>query len=317
MRTSEYPCTHILIPYDGSPSARGALETAALLCRAHAGRVAQVTLLRVVGSGYLARHVHNVDLRVLKMEQTSQWQRLRQRYLDQEVLPTLEEARQFLEIKGVTASIATRVVDGKIGQTLLQFADREGVSTICMGRRGLSSFQEFFLGSVTREVLNAARGVSVYIAGQPRSLEAEFSLFPALIPVDGSEMSLQAVREAALVAQGGPPGAARITLLHVVDLDLIVYDLPDDLTEHMLHGQKILDTAAHILQNAGLAGTWEEKLLSGVPAKVIAQEAETGDYGAVFMGHRGLSPLANFVLGSVATNVLHRVEHPTLALVYG
>jgi len=313
--TGDSPCTHILIPYDGSPSAQNALELAALLARQRAAQVRQVTILRAIGSGYLARHVHNVDLRVLKLEQTREWQRLRQRHLDEEVLPTLELARQFLEIKGVTAPIATQVAEGKVAEVILRTAAQAGVTTICMGRRGLSPFKEFFLGSVTRAVLGAAREVGVYIAGRPRTPEADLTLFPALIAVDGSAMSLRAVREAALLAGEGGAAPAPLTLLHVVDLDLVSYDLADDLMGHMAAGQKVLEEAGKLLADAGVA--YEEKLLSGNPARVIAQLAEEDGFATVFLGHKGLSPLAHLILGSVASNVLHRVEHPTVALIYG
>jgi nucleotide-binding universal stress UspA family protein len=49
MMTLPYPFTRILIPYDGSPSAKKALEWAAHLAYAGGEDVEQVTLLRVIG----------------------------------------------------------------------------------------------------------------------------------------------------------------------------------------------------------------------------------------------------------------------------
>jgi nucleotide-binding universal stress UspA family protein len=69
MMNRTYPFSRILIAYDGSPSAQKALEWAAHLSRAGGKAIEKVTLLRVIGGGYLARHIQNVDLRVTRMDQ--------------------------------------------------------------------------------------------------------------------------------------------------------------------------------------------------------------------------------------------------------
>jgi nucleotide-binding universal stress UspA family protein len=81
MTTDSYPFHRILIPYDGSPSAKQALEWAAHLAYAGGKDVEQVTLLRVIGGAYLARHIQNVDLRVTRMDQVAAWRRVRQHHL--------------------------------------------------------------------------------------------------------------------------------------------------------------------------------------------------------------------------------------------
>ncbi len=315
MRTGDYPCTHILVSYDGSPAAHRALELSAELWRAHADRVEKVTLLRAVSGDYLDRRGHNVDLRVVNKDQVSWWQRRRGAHLNQKVRPSLEEARHFLEEQGVQAKIATRVVPGPIVGAILRTADQEGVSTICMGRHGVTRFAKFFLGSVAWSVLTAVRHVTVYITGSPRTPSPGTALFPALVAVDGSALSLRAVQEAAILAQAENRPAA-LTLVHVVDAAMLAYNLGDVWDTYVANGQEILSQAGNILQDAGLTNTWQEKLLTGGPAQVIAQEAEEGRYATIFMGHRGVSALTSLFLGSVATNVIHRVEYPTVALVY-
>ena len=138
METQSYPYTRILIPYDGSPSAQKALEWAAHLARAGGDEVEQVTLLRVIGGSYLARHIQNVDLRVTRMDQVAAWRRVRQHHLDHDILPLLEEAKQVLAEKGVVAPIETRVAEGKIGEEIIRVAEEERYSSIVIGRRGLS-----------------------------------------------------------------------------------------------------------------------------------------------------------------------------------
>ena len=155
----------ILIPFDGSPSAKKALEWAAHLARAGGMAVESVALIRVIGGSYLARHIQNVDLRVTRMDQVAAWRRVRQHHLDHEILPLLEEGRRFLQEKGVAAPIETRVAEGKIGEEIIRVAEEGGYSTIVMGRRGLSPLRGMLLGSVTRQVSSLARKMTVFVVG--------------------------------------------------------------------------------------------------------------------------------------------------------
>jgi hypothetical protein len=66
------------------------------LAKAGGPAMEKVTLLRVIGGGYLARHIQNVDLRVTHMDQIEAWQRVRKNYLDHDILPSLDEARKYL-----------------------------------------------------------------------------------------------------------------------------------------------------------------------------------------------------------------------------
>ncbi len=94
MKLLPYPITKILLPYDGSPSARNALELAGQLSMAGKEAVTGVTLLQVIGGGYLARHVQNVDLRVTRMDKDKDWQRIRKRYLDEEIIPCWRKGKK-------------------------------------------------------------------------------------------------------------------------------------------------------------------------------------------------------------------------------
>ena len=68
MMNQPYPYARLLIPFDGSPSAQKALEWAAHLARTGDEAIENLTLLRVIGGAYLARHIQNVDLRVTRMD---------------------------------------------------------------------------------------------------------------------------------------------------------------------------------------------------------------------------------------------------------
>ncbi|MEW6659668.1 MAG: universal stress protein [Thermodesulfobacteriota bacterium] len=316
MTLLSYPITKILLPFDGSPSARNALELAAQLSIAGKEVVKGLTLLQVIGGSYLARHVHNVDLRVARMDQDKDWQRIRQRFLEREVLPLLEEGIKILQSRGVQAPIEVRIVEGKVSEEIIRLAQEEEFSTIIMGRRGLSPFKALLLGSVTRSVLARAQGVTVYVAAQEAMPKAGCPISPMLLPLDGSESSLAAVRQAAALAQAFRPMAPFLTLFHVIDIAIMGMKIQEGAQDLVAEGEGILGSARGILQEAGLEGCWEEKLVSGEPAQAIVQQAEEGGYPLILMGSRGRSALASLLIGSVTSSVAHTATRAAVAVVY-
>ncbi|MDD5642208.1 MAG: universal stress protein [Syntrophales bacterium] len=315
MLDGSFPFTRILIPYDGSPSANKALEWSAHLARAGGEEVEQVTLLRVIGGDYLSRHIQNVDLRVTRMDQVAAWRRVRQHHLDHEILPLLEKGKRSLQEKGVKAPIETQVSEGKIGEVIIQGAEEGEYATIVMGRRGLSPVKGLLLGSVSRQVLSLAQKITVFVVGQEAAFNPERPDYPLLLPVDGSELSLAAIRQGVALAKRCKAGQPCLTLLHVIDIAKITASLGK--TDPLIYeGVTTLADSRHTLLEAGFQGTVEEKLRIGDPSKVIAEEAEKGNYALIFMGARGLSPLKKLILGSVSSDVLHRTSKSIVGIVY-
>lgn len=310
------PLKRILLPYDGSPSARLALQFAAALAPAGCQGIEELTLLRVIGASYLARHIQNVDLRVNRLDQTKEWQRIRQRYLDEEILPLLAEAQEILRQYGLTAPIGQEIVQGIIGEKVLEKAREGGYAAIIMGRRGLTPVKRLILGSVSSYVMSRAAGLTVFLVG-PEQVDIQASpIFPLLVPVDGSEASLGAVRQAASLAQACQVQKPEITLLHVVDLALLGLTLQEEAGLLVNEGHKALKAARQIMDGAGLGAYTREKLESGIPAQVIAREAEAERSALICMGSVGHGALARIFIGSVTMSVLQLVSKPALAVVY-
>ena len=316
MTTDSYPFHRILIPFDGSPSAHKALEWAAHLAQAGGEAVEKVTLLRVIGGGYLARHIQNVDLRVTRMDQLEAWRRVRKHHLDHEIQPLLEKGKQILRDRGVAAPIETRVVEGKIGGEIIRMADEGGYSTIVMGRRGLSPIKGLLLGSVTRHVLSLAQKMTIFVVSPDSVFNLDCPVSPLLLPVDGSEPSLTAVRQGVALAMSFKACEPWLTLLHVIDSGLLGSAYAEGTAPLIEEGEKIVATSRRVLEEAGLQDMVAEKLLAGQPARVIAEEAEKGHYSLILMGARGLSPLKQLILGSVSSDVLSDVSRLIVGIVY-
>ncbi len=313
---ASHPLTKIMIPFDGSPSARLAVQYAATLVQGSSEPVQQITLVYVISGSYLARHLQNVDLRVVKLEQTAEWQRLKEQRLDRDIRPLLAEGQEILSRAGIQVPNDIQVGEGRIGEQLLAMARQGGYTAIIMGRRGLSPIKELLLGSATQYVLTHAQGITVFVVGKGYGEEAASPLFPLLLPVDGSATSLAAVRQAGRLVQAWQAGPPRIELLHVVDVALLGQTMTVDAQLLVAEGHKALVAARSILDEAGLTEGVAEKLVSGVPAQVIAQEAKEQRCPLVFMGSIGHSVLSRLLIGSVTQSVLHLAPQSTIGVLY-
>lgn len=311
-----HPLQKILLPYDGSPSARLALQFAATMVRANPAANTLLTLLYVSSGGYLARHLQNVDLRTVRLEATEEWRRIRQYRIDREIKPLLAEGQQLLAQSGIQTPLAVQIEEGKIGEQILAVAQHDGYSAIIMGRRGLSPLKELMLGSTTQYVLTHAQAVNVFVVGRGYGEASPPPPFPLLLPVDGSEPSLLAVRQAAQLIKDWPEEQRAIVLLHVVDLALLGQTLSGEAQILIAEGSKALAAAREILGQTGIHTGVEEKMLSGIPAQVIAQEARERRCPLVIMGSAGHSFLSRLILGSITHSVLHLASQPTIGVIY-
>ena len=132
-----------------------------------------------------------------------------------------------------------------------------------------------------------------------------------LVPVDGSDNSLRAVRfliqKASLFRD-----PANIHLLNVQ------HPFPGTLRgvhreaqkEHHDEGLRMLVDARKLLDDAGVP--YEHHIVVGEAPQVIAQFVTDHGIQQVVMGTRGLGTVAGMLLGSVTTKLMHLVHVPVL-----
>jgi nucleotide-binding universal stress UspA family protein len=127
-----------------------------------------------------------------------------------------------------------------------------------------------------------------------------------LLPVDGSDSSLEAVRFAIQLVRNGLQ--ATFVLANVQE-PTYLYEMvlaPDaDVLERVsgAAGSHSLEAAQALLQSAGL--TFEREVASGDPGHVLVDVIERYQCDAVVMGARGMGALRQALLGSVSQSVLH------------
>ncbi len=180
-------------------------------------------------------------------------------------------------------------------ETIIKETEKGNYDLIVMGHSGEKE-QEPHLGSVAKKVSRHAR-TPVLIAREKRQISE------ILVPVDGSENAEKALQYAVILARKID---AKITLLHIQESSL--FKLRPEVTKKI--GTRILSNAADQAKGTKL----DQKLESGDPAKVITQTADKGNYDIIFIGSRGHSAIARFLLGSVSDHVTHYANRSVLII---
>lgn len=131
-----------------------------------------------------------------------------------------------------------------------------------------------------------------------------------LVAVDGSDSNLRAVRYLVKLVAGRP--GTEIHLLNVqAPLSAAVSGFLagkslDDF--HAEEGKAALRAAEGVLDGAGLP--YESHVAVGDVAETIVRYGEKRQCDQILMSTRGLGPVPNLLLGSVATKVLHLAKVP-------
>jgi len=133
-----------------------------------------------------------------------------------------------------------------------------------------------------------------------------------LVPFDGSDSARRALAHA--ISMLRPAGGGELVLVHAHD-DPVLYGeatlyLAPERLEAMQREQSeaVLAQARPVLAEAGVAHT--EQVLTGRVADAIARCADEQRCDGIVMGTRGLGAVANLVVGSVASRVVHLATVP-------
>lgn len=134
-----------------------------------------------------------------------------------------------------------------------------------------------------------------------------------LLPVDGSELSLEAVRFAARLLGEGLQGTA--VLANVQEpatlYEIIVADGPEVIDRAAADvGLHALVNAQALLDAAGIS--YECEVAKGNPAHTIVEISERFECDMVVMGARGSGALRSAMMGSVSNEVLHASSVPVV-----
>ncbi len=229
----------------------------------------------------------------------------------------LEKCRQQLSEKGVAAGcIETKTVRRQAGvaDEILNAAEAGDYDALLIGRRGLSGFQELFMGSVTANLLPHCKRIPLWL------VDGRVSPGKILIAVDGSVNSLRAVDHVAFMLSGS--AGAAIELFHVQPrlddfCEIGSADMEGDtqnLKEAILQSNSRCITdfkgqAFSMLREAGVDENqlrFQELDKRQGPAKAIVEKARKEGFGTVVVGRQGASE--SRFMGKVASSVVHKIK---------
>jgi nucleotide-binding universal stress UspA family protein len=135
-----------------------------------------------------------------------------------------------------------------------------------------------------------------------------------ILPIDGSDFSLQAVDLAASLAKEQGSSCTVLTVVDIVPAAALAAATPDLVNAWL----KTLDEQAHVAVNeavdrmraAGIEANAE--VAKGSPADAIVEMAKRQAGDLIVMGSHGRSGLRRLFLGSVAESVLRSAPMPVL-----
>jgi nucleotide-binding universal stress UspA family protein len=206
-----------------------------------------------------------------------------------------------------------------IGKDIIEYAQTGRFDALVIGRRGVSSLQELFMGSVSSNITQHSNIIPVWIIGGD-VVPAKF-----LVAVDGSEYSLRAIDHLAF-ALSNTVGIS-LTFLHVrpklkdycvVDFEATQAETLEDL---ILKGDKAcLDNFYDVaLKKLNKFDIGEDRIqtrtvtgLANIGAAIL-KEVQTGSYDTVVMGRSGVNK--SFFTGSVTNTVLNKISKGAVWLV--
>jgi nucleotide-binding universal stress UspA family protein len=295
----------ILLPLDGSPLAEQALAYGAELAAAGA----ELLLLRVIPEPKAIRD------RFGEVSATADEVLRRSR---QNAIEELIEAVERVRALTLEPSVCVVVAVGDPAEQIMRVAETRRIDLILMTSHGRGAIGRLAFGSVADRVARSSP-VPVLVT-RPRDADtASVGIRRLVVPLDGSELSRQALPAAvALAQQFGLP----LRLVSVLDLwsassPALAYGAAfgQELYDDLMHDaealqSRMLEDAAAPLRASGLSV--EATLLHGPVAQAIMVATAPGD--VIVMTSHGTSGVTRWLLGSVAEKLVREGPVPVMLL---
>ncbi len=290
------PAQRILVPTDFSETAERALDLALDLARRFAAEIHLLHVRVLLEDPHHEEEYH----RELERLMTREDQRTR------EVLGNARDAtRQVVVHPHLVRGLSE-------AETICETVSDLGCDLVVMGTHGRRGLKHFLLGSVAERVVRSCPipVLTVRPSASARSLEGG----RFLVPTDFSEAATTAVSTAA--AWASTLGAS-VTLIHVIEpviypefyaVDIFPDDMMDRIEER---SREALDKLARE-QLEELP--WKVEVTVGRATEAILEAANPAQHDLVVIASRGLSPIEQMLLGSVAEAVVRRSELPVLTV---
>ncbi|MCC6312892.1 MAG: universal stress protein [Thermomicrobiales bacterium] len=288
----------LLVPLDGSQMANQAVPFAAAM----AGPDARFVLLRVLASTGPIEEM-------LTPERSAEVRGA----AENEALRSLEDARMLLP---ADANVELSVVSGNPADAIVATAASRGIGAIVVATHARGAVGRWVFGSVADRIARASSVPVLIVRAAPdAALVRDIAFRRVVVPLDGSQLALDALRPAAAIARAHD---LPILLLTAVDLarltpmaPAVAMPIPGNIYEEMY--EEITDAAHAALKEAaanpcvaGLAVTTEVRV--GSPFVAIETVVNPGD--VIVLTSHGRSGVRRWLLGSVAEQLVRDSPAP-------
>ncbi len=214
--------------------------------------------------------------------------------MEKEARAHLDQVKEQATAEGVECE--TLVHEGEQPYAfIVEEAEKQGVSTIVMGRRGLAGVERLVMGSVTARVIGHAPCKVLVVPS-----EAKVGFESILLATDGSEHNQPAVSEALNLARryGG-----KLTALSAFTSEADRVSAEESV-------EKVVGLAADDVEVEAMA-------VEGSPASAITNIAEEQGVDLIVLGSHGRTGLSRLLMGSVTETVIGHTDRAVLVVPQG
>jgi nucleotide-binding universal stress UspA family protein len=268
-----------------------------------------------------------LDLDLLHVCNTEEAQQLpmRQAYIEHMAETLQAQSREICNRAEVQAArkpveAVGKVLVGYPAEEILKYADENKADIIMLATHGRSGIRRWGLGSVADKVIHEAN-VPIWLVPAGLHEGILYDNIPGrtiLIPLDGSKPAEAVIPHVInLTRQRGV--ATRLLLINVAKpttpkfTEFEKYLIGEDLASMKKASELYLKGMVEKLTAAGLSAEYEQ--LVGDPAEEIVRYAAANQPRLIVMSTHGRSGVSRVVFGSVAENVLRRLQKTPVFLI--
>lgn len=302
----------ILVPLDGSTLAEQILPYVQVIAPLLG---ASVRLVQVVGEPVPESAFVESLTGLYGVSEPAAHQYERSRVALDETLAMAESylAARAVRLEDAGLRVSYDVQIGSAAEIIVDIARATHVNLIAMATHGYSGLRRWVLGSVADRVVRTATA-PVLLIRATQYPQRSFALDRVLLPLDGSDLALQALPLARELAS---QSHAELVLVEAVSPEIESYPslamepvTPYGTTLSMLHehAQRNLTSLASQVQATDANVTTIVE--NGPAAEVIVDEAARRNISLIVMATHGRGGLRRWAMGSVADKVLHAAHVP-------
>jgi nucleotide-binding universal stress UspA family protein len=286
----------ILVPVDGSPLSERALPFATRL----AGPGSTLVLVRSTAERQLS------VLEPWAVEQIVREQLAAPERVERELMALANQLRaQGLQVE-------SHLSYEDPADSIAEAARGVDADVIVMSTHGRSGLGRWLYGSVADRVMRRAPAPVLLVPAACECVWPSDRPLRLLVTLDGSDLARYVLEPAAAFAEAI---SGEVVLLRVVEPPeyTTLYGMPPisyDVEVELGRAREYLDVAAAKLRGRGVRVQVQAD--SGAPASIITAVAREQQVDVIAMATHGRGGLTRFLMGSVATEVLHRVATPML-----